>query len=93
MDISVDIDIDRDINMVRDRERDIDTDRGMDINMDRDMTNVGMYVDINAVLRSRSYLFLLRLRPSKSFRSCSDFSFVGTCLHSFFIKRLIFHYF
>jgi hypothetical protein len=64
MDISVDIDMDRDINMVRDRERDIDTDRGMDRNMDRDMTNVGMYIDMNAVLRSRSHLFRLRLRPS-----------------------------
>ncbi len=87
MDINVDIDLDRD------RERHIDTDRGIDRNMDRDMTDVVMYIDMNAVLRSRSYLFRLRLRSSKSFRSGSDFSFVGTCLHSFLIKKLNFHYF
>ncbi len=42
---------------------------------------------ISAVLQSRNYLFRLRLRLSKSFRSgsgdSSDLGFEGTCFHSF----------
>jgi hypothetical protein len=44
-----------------------------------------------AVLWSRNYLF--RLRLSKSFNSSSDFSFVTTYLHSFYIKIWVFHLF
>jgi hypothetical protein len=44
-------------------------------------------VDVRAVLRNRNNLFRLRLqlRLSKKFRSGagSDFSFLGTCFHSF----------
>ncbi len=53
------------------------------------------YSVLQAVLRSRNYLFRLplRFRLSKSFGSVSDFSFVTTCSHSFYVIKVNFHVF
>ncbi len=47
--------------------------------------SVSCMCQFEAVLWSRNYLFRLqlRLRLSKSFRSGSDWSFLGTCFHNF----------